>query len=241
MKKYSVLLIVMLAILCSCHHFLGRMVRGNGIVKTDERNISPFKDLEVHGGIDVVIVQGELKPIQIRGDENLFNYIEVRQDGDRLIVGERDGFNLSPTDKMEIRVTAPAFQHIALAGAGNISAESKISATEELELGLSGAGNINMEVDAPKLSANISGVGSLYLRGQTREVVVDLSGAGSAHCYDLMAENTRVDVSGVGSAEVFASVKLDAQVSGVGSVRYKGNAPEVNQHVSGVGSINKVQ
>jgi hypothetical protein len=98
-----------------------------------------------------------------------------------------------------------------------------------------------MEVDVPKIRANVSGVGSLYIRGQTKDADLDLSGAGSAHCFDLMAENTQVDVSGVGSAEVFASVKIDAEVSGVGSVRYKGNATDVNQHVSGVGSVNKVQ
>jgi len=31
-----------------------------------------------------------------------------------------------------------------------------------------------------------------------------------------------VDISGAGTAEVYASVKLDAQVSGAGDVNYKG-------------------
>jgi hypothetical protein len=78
------------------------------------------------------------------------------------------------------------------------------------------------------------------LKGQTRDVDLDLTGAGHAHCYDLLAENTKVDISGAGSADVYASVKLDAQVSGAGSVNYKGNAANVNQHVSGAGSITKV-
>jgi hypothetical protein len=241
MKKQAFLLISLAFLVCSCRHFFGKMVRGNGIIKTEERNITPFKNLDIRGGVDVVVVQGEIKPVEIKGDENLFAYIEVIQEGDKLIIGEKDHFNLDPTDKMEIRVTAPAYQSISLSGAGNIRGETKISGSEELEVSLSGAGNINMEVDVPKIIGNVSGVGSLYLRGQTKDAVLDMSGAGSAHCFDLMAENTRVDVSGVGSAEVFASVKIDAQVSGVGSVRYKGNATDVNQHVSGVGSVNKVQ
>jgi hypothetical protein len=49
-----------------------------------------------------------------------------------------------------------------------------------------------------------------------------------------------VAISGAGSAEVYASVKLDATVSGAGNVNYKGNASEVNQHVSGAGSVKKV-
>jgi len=35
-------------------------------------------------------------------------------------------------------------------------------------------------------------------------------------------------------------MKLDASVSGAGNVTYKGNAASVNQHISGVGSVNKV-
>ena len=50
-----------------------------------------------------------------------------------------------------------------------------------------------------------------------------------------------MDISGAGSAEVYASVKLDAEVSGAGTVRYKGNATNVSQHVSGAGSVNKVE
>jgi hypothetical protein len=80
----------------------------------------------------------------------------------------------------------------------------------------------------------------MYIKGQTKDVELGLSGAGSAHCFDLLSENTKVEVSGVGSAEVFASVKIDAQVSGVGSVKYKGNATDVKQNVSGVGSVSKV-
>jgi hypothetical protein len=56
-----------------------------------------------------------------------------------------------------------------------------------------------------------------------------------------MAENTKVDISGAGSAEVFASVKLDAHVSGAGKVRYKGDAANVQQQVSGAGSVKKAE
>jgi hypothetical protein len=49
-----------------------------------------------------------------------------------------------------------------------------------------------------------------------------------------------VEISGAGSAQVFASVRLNAEVSGAGSVDYKGGAPAVDQHVSGAGSVHRV-
>jgi len=240
MKKYFFLLIAPVFVLSSCREFMGKRVRGNGNVKSEKRDITSFKNLEVHGGIDVIILQGDIKPLEIKGDENLFQYIDVKQEGDNLIIGEKDGYNLDPTDKLELYVTAPNYHSISLSGASNISTQNKITGNDPIELNLSGAGNIKMEVDVPKVTADISGVGSMYIKGQTKDVDIVLTGAGSAHCFDLLSENSTVEVSGVGSAEVYASVKIDAQVSGVGSVKYKGNATDVKQNVSGVGSVNKV-
>jgi len=240
MRKYFLPILLLSLVLSSCRHFFGRHVHGNGNLKTEERTVSSFKDMQVSSTANVYLTQGDLKPVKIEGDENLLAYVEVYQEGDRLVIKNRDGYNLDMNNgSIKIYVTAPQFHHISVSGAGDINGENKITSSEELEMNLSGAGNIKMEVDAPKVSADISGVGSIYLNGKTKDVDLGISGAGSAHCYDLMAENTDVTISGVGSAEVYASVKLDATVSGAGSVDYKGNAAQVNQHVSGVGSVNK--
>jgi hypothetical protein len=240
MRKYIWLLLALPMAFGSCRFMTGRRVHGNGTIKTEERTVSAFKNIEVRGAINVYVSQGDIKPVKIEGDENLLQYVEVIQEGDKLIVRERPGFNLDPSEDMRIHVTAPVYNSIEVSGASDIIGETKINNTEDLDLHASGAGNIKMEIDAPKLKAEISGSGSIDLKGQTKDVEIDLSGAGHAHCYDLLSENTSVDISGAGSAEVFASMKLEATVSGAGSVSYKGNAASVNQHVSGVGSVNKV-
>src|SRR5579862_2854866 len=236
MRRF-ILVTLMLPFLMSACRFLGRRVHGNGNIRTEEHSISGFKDLEVSSNVNVYVSQGDFKPVRIEGDENLLPYLEVIQSGDRLIIRTRNDFNLDGT--IRVYVTAPVFRSIGLSGAGDIIAENKITSSESLSISLSGAGDIKMDIDAPSLTANISGVGSLYLKGQTKDVDMDISGAGSAHCYDLLTENTKIGISGVGSAEVYASVKLEAHVSGAGSVDYKGNATDVTQDVSGVGSINK--
>jgi len=238
MRKYF-WAILLLPVLSSCRHFWGKRVHGNGNIKTEERTVSAFKNLEVSSSFNVYISTGDLKPIRVEGDENLLQYIEVEQDGDKVIVKNRDGFNLEGSGDLSVYISSPIYNNISLSGAGNIESKNKITGSEDLELELSGAGDIKMEVDVPKITANISGAGSMYIKGQTKDVDLGVSGVGSAHCFDLMAENCKVDVSGVGSGDVYASVKLDAQVNGVGSVHYKGNPTNVSQHVSGVGSISK--
>jgi hypothetical protein len=239
-KQVWIWLIIALSMgLGACHNW-GRRVQGNGNIRTEERTVGNFRNVSVRGSANVYVSQEDRHTVKIEGDENLLKYIEVEQEGDKIIVRNRPGYNLVSTGDIRIYVAAPVLNDIDVSGSCSIIGQTKISNPDNLELHVSGAGDIEMEVDVPRLKAEVSGSGNINLKGQTRDVDLDLTGAGHAHCYDLLAENTKVDISGAGSADVYASVKLDAQVSGAGSVNYKGNAANVNQHVSGAGSITKV-
>jgi hypothetical protein len=229
----------LLLLLGACQGIFGKRVHGDGNVKTEDRPVSHFKNVEVDGAAKVMIAQGDNSSVKIEADENLLRYMEVIQEGDKVVIRERKGFNLDPTSDIKVYVTTPVYNTIEAAGACDIIGEGKITNPEDLEMGVSGAGDIKMEINAPRLVTRVSGSGSIYLKGETKDAEYELTGAGHAHCYDLKAENAKVDITGAGSAEVFASVKLVADVSGAGSVSYKGDATDVSQHVGGAGSVHK--
>lgn len=237
MRKTNILLLVAFLSLFSCR-FMGRRVRGNGVVKTEERSVSAFKEVEANGDLKLIVIQGDLKPVKIEGDENILPYIEVLQEGDRITIQPRNGVNLNPSGELNIYVSSPDYSSISVSGSSDIVGQNKISGSGDLALEASGSGNIEMELDAPKVTAGISGSGTIKLKGQTKDLSLDLSGVGHAYCFDLQTENTRVDISGAGSAQVSASVKLDVDVSGAGNVSYKGS-PAISQEISGAGSVNK--
>ena len=126
MRKYY-WLIAALPMLSSCRHFWGKRVHGNGNIKTEERTVSSFKNLEVSSSFNVYLTQGDLKPVKIEGDENLMQYIEVLQEGDRLIIRNRTGYNLEGSGDLSLHISAPVFNSISLSGAGNIKSENKIA------------------------------------------------------------------------------------------------------------------
>jgi hypothetical protein len=237
MRKINFLLFVAFLSLVSCR-FMGKRIRGNGVIKTEERSVSAFKEVEANGDVRLIVIQGDLKPIKIEGDENILPYIEVIQEGDRITIQPRNNVNLNPSGDLNIYVSSPTYTSISVSGSSDIVGQNKISGSEDLSLDASGSGNIEMELDAPKVTAGISGSGTIKLKGQTKDLSLDLSGVGHAYCYDLQSENTRVDISGAGSAQVSASVKLDVDVSGAGNVNYKGN-PAISQQISGAGSVIK--
>jgi len=237
MRKYYFLTVIAFLTLASCR-FLGKRVRGNGVIKTEERTVSPFREVEAAGNIQLLVLQGDLKPVKLEGDENILTYIEVIQEGERITIKTKEGVNLVPSGDLKVYVTSPTYKSIEVSGSSDIIGQTKITSADDLSLEASGAGDIKMEVDAPKITAGISGSGSVNLKGQAKDFDINLTGAGHAYCYDLLTENTTVDISGAGSAQLYASVKLKADISGAGNISYKGNA-SVSQQISGAGSVNK--
>lgn len=240
MKKLLLAVAVVAFVTSSCRYGFGKRVSGNGTIQSKEHPASDFKNVLVAGGMDVFLSQGDVKPVKIETDDNLLQYIEVIEQGDDLIIREKRGYNLDPSDKIKVYVSSPAYRHIQLSGAGSITSETNITSSDEFEVGVSGAGNIRLDVKAPAVKANLSGAGDITLKGSTKDLDVSISGVGSAHFFDMLSENAKVSVSGVGDADVYASESLDAHLSGVGSVKYKGGASKINQHVSGAGSVSKV-
>jgi hypothetical protein len=237
MGKYYLLSLMALMTLFSCR-FMGKRIHGNGVVKTVEKPVSAFKNVEADGDIKLIVIQGDLQPVKLEGDENILPFIEVIQEGDKITIQTKEGYNLSPSGDLNVYVTSPVYKSISVSGSSDIVGQNKITSNDELELEASGAGEIKMELDAPKVTAGISGSGSISLKGQTKDFSIELSGAAHANCYDLLTENTTVTISGAGSAQVYASVKLNAEVSGAGNIHYKGNA-NVSQSISGAGSVEK--
>jgi len=239
MKKIVLFLFVPALMLSSCGYIGGKKVRGNGNWKTTERNFSSFNKIEVRGAIDVFITQGDFKPVKIETDENLQEYVEIREEGNTLIIETKSGYNLDPTQDMKVHVTAPVYKEIQASGACDIVSESKINNAEAISFGVSGAGEIKVELSAPKVDVDLTGAGSVTMVGETKDFSLELSGAGNAKCFDLKTENTDVSISGAGDAEVFASVNLTGSISGAGSIKYKGGAKH-SVSTSGAGSVSKV-
>jgi hypothetical protein len=235
----SLLLLTFPMLLFSCRDIFGKRVHGNGNVTTQDRQVNDFKDVEVGGAAKVFVSQGDQHSVKVEVDENLQQFVEVYQEGNKVIVREKHGFNIDPTGDLRIYVTAPVYNDIDVSGACDIIGQTTINNPEDLSMHISGSGVMKMEVNAPRVSAEVSGSGNIDLRGETKTADLDLTGSGHAHCFDLKTENTRVQISGAGTAEVYASVRLNAEVSGAGTVDYKGGAA-VDQHVSGAGGVHKV-
>jgi Putative auto-transporter adhesin, head GIN domain len=235
--RFLLLTLFSVGILSSCQYVMGERVYGDGNIITRDAHVGSFNSIDVSSALEVHISQGNANQVQIKTDQNLLDLIEVFTDGNTLVARIRHGYNLEPSGRIVIQITAPEYKSIQVSGASKIIADNTISAND-LHLGASGASQISMEVDGGKISSDLSGASSLSLKGQATDFDLEASGASHSKCYELVAENAMIDLSGASSAEITASKNLRADASGASHVRYKGDA-SVNSNTSGAGSVRK--
>lgn len=238
MRKLPALLLVVI-FFSSCH-FMGHRVRGNGHLSSENRSVGSFSGIRVVGGMDVLVNPGTDYTVKVEADENLLRYIVTEREGDALVVKTRNGYNLQSRVGMKVYVTAPALRDVVITGSGSVTSGAKLAANDKLGIRISGSGDVKLDVDAPEVETESSGSGNIMLAGNTRNFKTAISGSGEVKCFNLLSENTNVNITGSGSAEVFASKQLDVRISGSGDVAYKGT-PQINQHIAGSGDVHSVQ
>lgn len=237
MKKITYyVLILFTIILCTtaCGHY--KVERGNGEIIAKNFDFSDFDKLDIDGFYEVFLSHGEVEKVTIETDENLFEFINVSSDGSTVVLDTEDGINLQSKHGIKVYITYKSLSYISMGGAGVIKTENTLN-TDDLKIKMSGAGVIDLALEAKTLEIGLSGAGSIKLSGNVNDQELKLSGAGSVDAYKLESKNCIIHLGGVGSANVFVTKSLDADVSGIGSIKYKGNPNHLVKNVSGIGKI----
>ena len=239
MKRILIFSLLVFVLFTSCREIFGKRVRGNGHITRQARSLNGFTGVSVSGSIDVFLSSDSAQQVAVETDENIAEYVETRVEGGTLYISYRKGINPKPSKTVNVYVSAPAFKKLKASGACDINTQNKISSPDEINITLSGSSDAKLELNAPKVDADLTGACTVEIRGEAKDLDVNGTGSSDIKCFDLMAENAVIRISGAGDAEVYASVKLDVKVTGAGSVKYKGNA-QVSQSVTGSGSVKKV-
>lgn len=239
MKRILIAAFIFSIIISSCHFFGHKTIRGNGVVKSEVRAVGAFTNVDVSGNINVYVKQDSASSVKVEADEDLLQYIKIEVDGNTLQIKPENGINLKSSQGIKVYVSNPSYKNFEASGASDIFSENKITSKEAIDIDLSGASNAEIELHTPAVEADLSGASGIILRGETKNFKADGDGASGIKCFELLSEETDVEVSGASHAKVFASVKLSAKASGASGIEYKGNPPSLGQSSSGASSIRK--
>ena len=241
MKKVLIFSVLTSFLLIGCIPVLNKAkVKGSGNVTIEERAVSSFDKIIVGGAFTVYLSQGDTESVEVEIDDNLQQYIEVRNEGRKLVLDNKDHVNFVKTTKNNVYITLKNIDLFDITGVCKVQT-SDLLECDHFTFKVSGVANGKLELYCNKLNVRLSGVTNIELHGETTELDINQSGVGSFNAMNLIAAKVTVVNSGVGSVSVYASQELSMTNSGVGSITYSGDAEIKTLKSSGIGKITKAK
>jgi hypothetical protein len=186
----------------------------------------------------VELRQGSPESVTVEADDNLIGEIETVVERGTLHVRFKHSVNVSGLVRIRILVAAPKVESLAVAGSGDIVADSL--ASPSLSVSIAGSGDVKLgKLAGDSLKVSISGSGDFRAAGRVAELSAKIVGSGDVDAGRLAARRATVSIAGSGNATVWASESLEASIAGSGDVRYHGD-PAVKKSVAGSGTVKRL-
>lgn len=239
--------------------FNGKKIMGNGNIVTINKSMPKFNAVIIKVPGKVIVKKGDRFHITLQNDSNLMPYIKTYVADGVLHIKSKPYVSLSSTGTPLFTITARSLRSFASAGANKVTITSfdpkqfsfslsgagkadLIGKTENLHLTISGLGKIfARNIITQNTTVNISGLGKVYLRGKGENLRVNVTGGGKIIAKKFKVNNARVHISGTADLTLYVINKLDAVISGAGSIRYYGNPTKITKRISGAGKVESMR
>lgn len=238
MKKILVLFIVAAISLTG---FTQKVINDNN---AEKRNVSSFHGIEVSGGIDLYLSQGE-ESVAVSASETKFRdriRTEVKDGILKIWYDYKENSNIHiewGNRKMKAYVSFKNIDKLRGSGGSDISVEGSIN-VNSLLLEVSGGSDFSGKVVSSDLQVEASGGSDVHISGKADKLKIDASGGSDFKGYDLVSEICTLDASGGSDVYITVNKELKADASGGSDVYYKGSGVIRDLKSGSSSSIKKV-
>lgn len=198
-----------------------------------EYPVENFNKINLIGGYNVKIKQGEDSKIAMNTSDDNHHKIKIHVDNEVLKVSNKVK-NIG-TDEVNLTITVKNLEDINIEGGVFLTTNGFIS-VDNLNIRVKGGAHIDMQINANKIRARAEGGVNMEFEGVTDEFYASTEGAGNIDADNLKSRIVTCKVTGVGNASVYATEHLDATVEGLGKIGYRGD-PSINKQTHGIGLV----
>ena len=232
----TALAVFTIALLLTDAPAMAQQLRGNGNMKTQDRNVSGFEGINVGGGFTVELTQGNRESLRIEAEDNLLSNIKTEVRNGVLHIYNEDG--VTTNKGMKAYITIRELNSMDISGGVKVIGKSPFR-SDALKMDLSGASNVKLDISTKELKADMSGASKIELAGKADDLNMNMSGASKVEAADFQAKNVKVEASGASKVKVYATESLDIEASGATSVYYKGS-PRITAETSSAAKVSKL-
>ena len=187
-------------------------VKGSGYVLTQQRETADFTSIEISRGIDVAIVRGEMEPITVEADDNLFSYIKTTVKNKVLKIYIPDSVNIVKYASMNVLISMPTLGSLTI----------RLEATT--------GGQIRIRLKAEDIQAEARTSGILEIKGEAQNLQAILKTAARLEARELETQNADIQLSIGAKAEIQVNQRLTYDLYGHSRLVIKGNPQIENSH-----------
>ena len=206
-----------------------------------KRNVSGFHAIEVGGGIDLYLSQGE-EAVAVSASKNEYRArIKTEVKNGVLKIWYEWNSNLKfdwSNHKLKAYVSFKDIDRLEGSGGSDISIDGSIKVAK-LALEISGGSDFDGKVETSELEIQASGGSDVRISGKATRLAIDASGGSDFKGYDLASDICNVEASGGSDVHITVNKELSANASGGSDVYYKGTGMIRDLKTSG-SSIKKV-
>lgn len=200
-----------------------------------------FRRVALEGPVDLVLIRADRHSVVVAAEEGTLSRIVTRVDEETLHVGvDESQAPAAVTGPVRVEVGAPRLRGLTLAGSGSAASESTLRFWA-FDLTVSGSGDADLALAGDELRTAVSGSGDLRLTGGASRHRLLVSASGSVSAPDLSVEHYDVSVTGSGDADIAATRSLLIDITGTGTVSYRGRPGRIEVHVSGRGNVRPLE
>lgn len=206
--------------------------------ETIEVDIPNVTRLEIRGGVEVELSQGDVPALMVRGSQADLDKVPYTATSRGLVLGYSRSHRRESFADVKFRVTLPAISEVEIMGSATVYLRS--FDVDDLRLAVAGSGNARLhDIRGESLALRVSGSGDIHIiTADVGSLEAVIAGSGDILLGSLAADTVDAVVQGSGDMRVDSATRVDTlelSIIGAGSVDLAG-VPARRAEVNIVGS-----
>jgi hypothetical protein len=205
------------------------------------RSVKTFHAIEVSGGIDLYLSQGNEALAVSASDAEFRDRITTQVDNGvlRIYMNTESGFHNWGNHKLKAYVAFANIDALNASGGSDVYSYGTFK-LNNLSLELSGGSDLkHAKFELNDLSITQTGGSDAYISGTASRLKIVASGGSDLHAFGFVTENCDISASGGSDTQITVNKELNVSASGGSDVYYKGSAVIRELRSSGSSSVSK--